>query len=298
MRVAITGASGLIGNRLSSFLSENGHEVLALVRRNARSTDEVSWDPAGGHIDVDRLEGIDAVVHLAGENIAGGRWTTARKAAIRDSRVHGTRTLCDGLRRLDRRPRVLVSASAIGFYGDRGDEALTEESASGDGFLADVCRRWEDAAAPASAAGIRVVTLRIGVVLTSEGGALKTMLPPFRLGIGGVLGAGDQYMSWIAIEDLVRAIYHCIDNEALRGPVNAVAPSPVTNQELTRALGRVLHRPTFLPVPAFALRLLVGEMADALLLASTRVEPVRLRAAGFEFLHPRLEEALSAELAR
>lgn len=296
MRVAITGANGLVGSELAAFLGTGGHEVAGIVRRPGRA--DIGWDPAAGRIDAAALEGVDAVVHLAGENIAGGRWSDESRRRILESRTKGTALLCESLARLSRPPRVLVSASAIGFYGDRGDEVLDETSAPGDGFLADVCRQWEAATAPARDAGIRVVNLRIGVVLTPRGGALAQMLTPFRLGAGGVLGPGTQWMSWISLDDLVAAVLHAIATPALEGPVNATAPSPVTNAELTRTLAGVLRRPAVLPVPAFALRALLGEMADALLLASTRVVPRRLVETGFRFRDPDLHGALADMLGR
>ncbi|MCI0423349.1 MAG: TIGR01777 family oxidoreductase, partial [Acidobacteria bacterium] len=238
------------------------------------------------------LEGTDAAIHLAGENIAAKRWTPAQKAKIRDSRVSGTRLLAESLARLARQPKVLVCASAIGYYGDRSDERLNEDSAPGSGFLAETCRDWEAAAKPAIDRGIRVVQLRLGLVLASHGGALAKMLPPFRLGIAGIIGSGQQYMSWIALDDLVAAVSYVLSNEGLRGPVNVVAPDAVTNHEFTKTLGRVLRRPTVFPMPAFAARLAFGEMADGLLLSSTRVEPQRLLASGFRFRFPELKAAL------
>jgi uncharacterized protein (TIGR01777 family) len=240
---------------------------------------------------------VDAVVHLAGESIAAGRWTAAVKERIRRSRVDGTRLLAETLARLERRPRVLVSASAVGYYGDRGDEPLTEESPPGVGFLADVARAWEAAADPARAVGIRVVHPRLGLVLAREGGALPRMALPFRLGLGGVIGSGRQYWSWIALPDAVRVIERALADATLAGPVNAVAPAPATNREFTRALGRVLGRPTLLPFPALGVRLLMGEMGRALLLGSARVLPRRLERAGFRFEHPELEGALRGALA-
>ncbi len=235
---------------------------------------------------------MDAVVHLAGENISAGRWTDARKARIRDSRVQGTRLLCESLVGLSQPPKVLVCASAVGYYGDRKDEVLTEESTPGAGFLAEVCREWEEAAESAAQASIRVVYLRTGIVLSPSGGALAKMLLPFKLGLGGRIGGGGQYMSWIALNDAIGAIHHAIVTEALRGPANLVAPSPVTNLEFTKTLGRVLSRPTIFPLPGFVARLVLGEMADGLLLASTRAEPARLLGTGYVFRHPELEGAL------
>ena len=298
MQIAISGSSGLIGSALVSFLTAGGHRVFRLVRGIAPGADSIRWDPAVGVRDVALLEGLDGVVHLAGENIGAGRWTARRKAEIRRSRVEGTRRLCESLARLAKRPKVLVSASAVGFYGDRGEEALNEESPPGNDFLAQVCREWEAATAPAATAGIRVVNLRFGVVLSPAGGALKKMLLPFKLGAGGRIGSGRQFMSWIALDDVVGAIHHALITQSLAGPVNAVAPSPVTNAEFTRTLARVLRRPAIAPVPAFALRLAFGEMADALLLAGQRVLPTRLQASGYTFRFPDLEGALRHLLGR
>jgi uncharacterized protein (TIGR01777 family) len=259
----------------------------------------VRWDPEKGEVDAAGLEGLDAAVHLAGENVGSGRWTAARKAAIRDSRVKGTRLLCEALAGLARPPETLVCASAVGYYGDRGEEVLTEESPPGAGFLPEVSREWEAASGAASRKGIRVVTLRIGMVLSPKGGALARMLPLFRAGLGGVIGGGRQYVSWVALDDLPNIILHTLQRGDLRGPVNAVAPRPVTNREFTEALGKALSRPTPLPVPAFALRLAVGgEMADALLLSSARVVPKRLIDTGYAFLSAELEPALRRLLGR
>lgn len=292
MHVIVSGSTGLVGSALIPRLTESGHRVTRLVRTiPAAGEDAVGWDPAAGTVNAAGLEGADAVVHLAGESIAG-RWTKEKKARIRDSRVHGTRVLCEALAKLERRPSVLVSASAIGYYGDRGDEVLTEDSAPGHNFLAEVCRDWERATDPAAERGIRVVLLRYGVVLSPTGGALAQMLTPFRLGAGGRIGSGRQYLSWIALDDAVGATQHAVVTESLRGPVNGVAPEPVTNQQFTKALGRVLGRPTVLPMPRFAARLAFGQMADELLLASARVEPTRLLQTGYAFRHPDLESAL------
>jgi uncharacterized protein (TIGR01777 family) len=291
MKVLVSGSSGLIGSALLPFLASGGHTVTRLVRSTPGDA-HVSWDPQKGTIEAARLEGFDAAVHLAGENIAAGRWTAERKALLRDSRVKGTQVLCAALASLSRPPEVLVAASAIGYYGDRGDEVLREESASGSGFLPEICREWEAATGPAREKRIRVVNLRMGVVLSATGGALAKMLPPFKLGVGGVLGSGRQYMSWIALDDLVGVFYHALSNPALDGPVNAVAPHPVTNREFTETLGRVLSRPVLLPMPAFAARLAFGEMANELLLASQRVEPVKLASVGHTFQFPELEGAL------
>jgi hypothetical protein len=295
MKIAITGSRGLLGSALVPALSKAGHDVVRLVR-GAPAGGEVAWSTAAG-VDPARLAGVDAVVHLAGESIAT-RWTAARKRRIRDSRVQGTRALAESLAAARPRPGTLVCASAIGYYGSRGDERLTEDSPAGRGFLADVCREWEAAAEPAARAGVRVVHLRFGVILSPAGGALARMLPPFRLGLGGVVGSGRQTMSWIAIDDAAGAVQHALAHEPMRGPANAVSPSPVTNAEFTRALGRVLRRPAIFPLPAFAARLLFGEMADELLLSSARVEPARLAAAGYAFRHPDLEGALRHLLGR
>ena len=297
MHVALTGSSGLVGSAMVQFLTTGGHRVTRLVRKSPRSQ-EVAWDPAEGIKELSWLEGVEAVVHLAGENIAAGRWTEARKAEIRRSRVEGTQRLCESLARLGRRPKALVTASAVGFYGDRGNEILTEDSAPGGDFLARVCQEWEAAADPASRAGIRVAHLRFGMILSPAGGALKKMLLPFKLGVGGRIGSGAQYMSWIAIDDAIGAIQHAIAAESLRGPVNAVAPAPVTNVEFTRVLARVLSRPAVAPMPAFAARLAFGELADALLLSSQRVMPTRLQAAGYQFQFPEIEPALRHLLSR
>jgi hypothetical protein len=293
MNIVVSGSSGLVGSALVPELSAARHNVKRLVRRApSGKLAEVRWNPAGGELDTAVVEGCDAVIHLAGESIAAGRWTMAKKARIRDSRVRSTALLAEALARTKKAPKVMVCASAIGYYGSRGDELLTEDSPAGSGFLAGVCREWEAAAAPAFRKGIRVVHLRFGVVLSRRGGALAKMLLPFWLGAGGRIGSGRQYMSWIAIGDAVGAIQYAMENEALRGPVNAVAPNPVTNQEFTLALGRALRRPTLFPMPELAARLLFGEMADALLLSSTRVVPERLKSAGYRFRHPALDAAL------
>jgi uncharacterized protein (TIGR01777 family) len=290
MRIAVTGSSGLVGSALVPLLTTDGHRVVRLVR-GSPSAGDVLWDPAEGVKDLSRLEGVEAVIHLAGENIAAGRWTPRRKGEIRRSRVEGARRLSESLAKLLRRPKVLVSASAVGFYGDRGGEVLTEASAPGKDFLAQVCREWEAATDPASRAGIRVVHLRFGMILSQAGGALKKMLLPFRMGVGGRMGSGAQYVSWIAIDDAIGAILHVVCTESLEGAVNGVTPTAVTNAEFTQVLARALSRPALFPVPAFAARLAFGEMADSLLLASQRVMPTRLQASGYRFRYPELEGA-------
>ena len=298
MRILLTGASGLIGRALAAFLTDDGHQVVGLTRsRTPTRGRQISWDPDAGVIPADELEDFDAVVHLAGETIMG-RWTRAKKARILQSRVKGTRLLCESLARLRNRPLVLVAASAIGFYGDCADQLVDEGSPAGSLFLSEVAQAWEAATEPAQRNGIRVVNLRIGFVLSKDGGGLAAMLLPFRLGIGGRVGSGRQYLSWIAIDDVVGAISHAILCDAVHGPVNAVAPHPVTNREFTKTLGSVLTRPTIFPLPAFALRAVMGEMADNLLLASTRVEPAQLLAGGYEFHFPELKGALRHVLGK
>jgi uncharacterized protein (TIGR01777 family) len=299
MNILVSGSTGLVGTALIPALTGAGHEVVRLVRSKARnpSKELVGWDPAENVIDAAGLEGLDAVAHLAGEPIAGGRWSDARKQRIRDSRVNGTRLLCDALTRVAHPPATLVCASAIGYYGNRGDELLTESSTAGNGFLADVCREWETACEPARQKGIRVVNLRFGVILSRHGGALAKMLTPFKLGAGGVLGTGRQFMSCISIDDCIGAIVHALTSPGVAGPVNVVGPEPVTNREFTKTLGRVLGRPTIAPMPAFAARILFGEMADALLLSSSRVVPKKLCDTGYQFQHATLEAALSHVLS-
>ena len=296
-RVAVTGASGLVGRDTVASLRQNGFDVLRLVRRAARESDEVRWDPAAAAVDRDRLEGVKAVVHLAGENIAEGRWTPEKKERIRQSRVRGTEVLAETLSGLSEKPEALISASAIGYYGNRGDEPLDEGAAAGDGFLASVCKEWEHATTPAEEAGIRVIHGRIGIVLSAEGGALAKMKLPFQLGLGGRIGDGRQYMSWIAIDDLVRALVFLLEKTKVFGAVNLVAPSPVTNAEFTEALGRALRRPTILPVPKFALRAVAGsELADEMLLGGARVIPKVLEDHGFHWTYPTLDQALATSL--
>jgi len=292
MKILVTGATGLVGAALVGALGRE-HEVVRLTRGPKRSAADLAWSPESGVLERTALEGLEAVVHLAGESIGGRRWNAAHKRRVHDSRVRGTHLLCEALGALERPPRVLVSASAIGYYGDRGDEPLDEESAPGTGFLARVAREWEEATASAGRRGIRVIRLRIGIVLAARGGALEPMRRLFRLGLGGPFGRGRQWVSWIALSDLVGAIAHGLGCEALHGPVNAVAPGAVIQREFARTLARVLMRPALLPAPAFALRLALGrEMADELLLASQRVEPRRLLATGYAFRFRALEPAL------
>ena len=299
MRILVSGARGLVGAALVPLLAAGGHRVVRLVRTESADAQTsvqddaaVVWDPQAGDVRPDAFEGFDAVIHLAGENIASGRWTDDLKRRIRDSRVVGTRRLCEVLAQCAQPPTVFLCASAIGYYGDRGDEVLTEQSAPGVGFLADVCCEWEAAVESLATAGPRIVRLRIGVVLSPDGGALRKMLLPFRLGLGGVIGDGTQYLSWIALDDVVGAIRHALETDSVSGPVNVVSPEPVTNRDYTHTLGKVLARPTVLPLPAFAARLALGEAADALLLASTRVEPARLTQSGYTFRYSTLEGAL------
>ncbi|HEY0099108.1 MAG TPA: TIGR01777 family oxidoreductase [Pyrinomonadaceae bacterium] len=302
MKIIVTGSSGLIGSALVASLTQRGDEVTRLVREKsgaarAGEAREVLWSPSRGELNGAELEGHDAAIHLAGDPIAEGRWTDEKKRRIRESRVQGTTLLAGTLARLSAPPRVLLTASAVGYYGDRGAELLTEASAPGEDFLSGVCREWEASAEAAKAAGIRVVKLRFGVVLSGAGGALTKMLTPFKLGVGGKIGSGKQYMSWIALEDALGAILHALTHEELAGAVNVVAPRAVTNAEFTKTLGSVLGRPTLFFVPAFAARLAFGEMADAALLASQRAEPTQLKATGYAFKYPELEGALRHELA-
>lgn len=299
LTVAVTGASGLVGSSLVAFLESGGHRVLRLVRRPPRpGAGEIEWNVEARRIEARALEGVDAVVHLAGERIAGGWWTEARKRAIRRSRVEGTRFLCEALASLDGRPQVLISASAIGFYGDRGEEPVDEASGPGRGFLPEVARAWEAATEPASEAGIRVVNLRIGFVIAGNGGALAPMLPAFSLGLGGRIGDGRRIMSWIDRDDLIGIVHHALFRDSLRGPVNAVAPRPVTNAEFVATLARVLRRPALMPVPEAAIRTLLGEMGEELLLTGAYVRCAKLEADGFRFLHPDLEGSLRFQLGR
>lgn len=296
MKVLISGSHGLVGTALVQSLEAAGHEIHRLVRHYPNSPSEIEWSPDRYSIALARLEGFDAVINLAGESIAEGRWTDDKKRRIRESRVKGTKLLGDALANLTQQPKTFICASAIGYYGNRGDELLTEASKPGDDFLSQVCVEWENATALATEKGIRVVNTRFGIILDSNGGALKKMLPPFRMGVGGKIGSGKQWMSWIALADVIGALNFALVSDSLRGPVNFVAPNPVTNAEFSKTLGRVLSRPTLFPIPAFGVRLLFGEMGEALLLGSQRVEPERLKATGYQFQYSQLEAALAAIL--
>jgi uncharacterized protein len=293
MKVLIAGASGLVGSALMPALFAARHQPVRLVRDSSQAqVGNVRWNPARGELDASAVADCDAIVNLSGESIAAGRWTAAQKERIRDSRLSATRTIAQALAAAPPKLRTLVNASAIGYYGNRGDEVLDETSAPGDDFLAGVCREWESETEPAAQAGVRVVLARFGVILSSRGGALKKMLLPFRLGAGGKIGSGKQWMSWIALDDVVAALVHALRTPSLAGPVNVVAPNPVTNLEFTKTLGHILHRPTIMPMPAFAARLALGEMADSLLLASQDVRPAVLSTSGFTFKYVTLADAL------
>lgn len=295
-RILVSGASGPIGAALLPSLKAAGASIMRLVRNPATDTDQISWDPSRP-LSPDSVSGFDAAVHLAGESIVG-RWTEAKKRRIIESRVQGTGHLAEALAKASQPPRVFISASAIGFYGNRGDEILREDSLSGKGFAAEICRQWEAAAQPAAQAGIRTAQLRIGVVMSADGGALPKMLPAFRLCLGGRLGDGRQWSSWVSVRDVVGAIQHVLENESVSGPVNTVSPNPVTNAEFTSTLASVLKRPAIFPVPAFAVRLIFGEMGEELFLGSQRVQPGKLAATGYQFQHPDLKNALKEILQR
>lgn len=292
-RILIGGASGMIGQRLTAVLTDRGYEVVPLVRPSSQVGDGIPWQPADGELDATQVEDFDVWIHLGGENIAEGRWTDAKKKRLHDSRVDSTKLLAETALRLKKPPKSFLCASAVGFYGDRGEETITEESESGTGFLPELGQAWEDAAQPFEAAGVRRVHLRFGIVLSTEGGALAKMITPFKLGLGGRVGSGKQYMSWIHLDDAVAAIDFCIHSPDLFGPVNVVAPNPVTNATFTDALGDILHRPTMIPVPKFAIATVFGEMGKTLLLEGARVIPARLQDAGFSFQYPELNQALT-----
>ncbi len=292
MKILITGASGLIGKALQASFGAKGYDMLLASRSEPKDDKHIRWSIEEGFTDPAKLEGVDVVVHLAGENVSGLRWTDEKKKAIRDSRVFGTRNVVDAISKLKNKPHTFIAASAIGFYGERGEEEVTESSAAGDTFLSEISKEWEAESRRAEDAGIRTVLLRTGIVLSKDGGALSTMLLPFKLGVGGVVGSGKQWMSWISLDDEVAIINFAIENENIRGAVNAVSPNPVTNQDFTKTLGDVLYRPTFLPLPEFAVSMIFGEMGDALLLASTKVMPRRLLDAGFQFKYTDLKLAI------
>lgn len=292
MRIVIAGATGFIGRDLVPFLRKTGHEVKKLVRRKKDlQSDEIYWDPENEKIDETQLSGSDAIINLAGENISG-RWTEKKKQLILESRVKATRTLGQSLARMQKLPQVFINASAVGYYGNMGDKLLTEQSSNGPGFLAHVCQEWEEAAKPISTNNVRLVCTRFGVVLSPKGGALAQMLTPFKLCLGGVIGSGQQYMSWIPLEELLGVIYHILKTDHLSGPVNVVSPNPVTNETFTKTLGKVLSRPTIFPLPAPIARFVLGEMADEMLLSSQRASCNKLENSGYQFCQPNLEQAL------
>ena len=295
MKVLLSGASGLLGTALKSSFSSQGNDLRSLVRRQSDQTGSVYWDPYSGTLDADSINGSELVIHLSGANLATV-WSDRNKDLFHSSRIDTTRFLCEKLTSLTAPPKTLIAASAIGFYGDRGDELINEDSSPGTGFLAELCRDWEEATSKATEHGIRVINIRIGLVLSPDGGALAKMLLPFQLGTGGAFGNGEQYMSWISIRDIVDAIHHIAETTNLTGPVNLVAPNPVSNRVFTKTLGKVLNRPTFMTVPAFALRTLMGQMAEEMLLSGQRVQPKKLLDSGFRFSHAELEPALRAVL--
>jgi uncharacterized protein len=295
VKTLISGANGLVGSALLTFLKQKNHQIVRLVRTSAQSSDEISWDPQATSFDSHRIQGFDAVIHLAGESIGEGRWTAEKKRRIHDSRVQGTRILSEAIANLPDPPKVFITASAQGYYGDRAADVLLEDEPAGNDFLARVCVEWEAATQPAKSRGIRVLHLRSGLILSKNGGALPRMLVPFRFGVGGKIGTGRQYWSWIAIDDHVRVIDFLLNSDSLSGPINLCTPNAVTNAEFTQALGKVLCRPTIFPLPAAVARTILGEMADALLLSSIRMQPAQLLNHGFQFLYPDLEEALYHE---
>jgi len=298
MKILIAGASGLVGKALVSFLRQQGDDVYQLTRHFDPSSHVIAWDPEKNQLDPDKLEGFDAVINLAGDNISSGRWTKAKKQKIHDSRVQSTQLLAQTMAKLNNPPKVFINASATGYYGNTEDTVVDESSYAGRGFLAQVCKDWEAAVEPAREAGIRTVLFRTGMVLSTKGGALAKMLTPFRLGMGGVIGSGKQYMSWITLDELLEVICFGLHMPTLSGPLNAVTPFPVTNHEFTKTLGHVLHRPTIVPMPAWLARIVFGEMADELLLASSRVIPDKLIQEGYHFRDPKLEDALEKLLKK
>ncbi len=300
MKILISGATGLVAKQLIPVLESKGHSISKLVRTKTAGSDEIIWNSENGFSDDEalKLEGFDAVIHLAGDNVASENWSADKKRRIRESRIQGTRLLVGALAECKTKPKTLISASAIGFYGNREDEILTEESAPGSGFFPEICQGWEAEALKTREFGARVVTPRIGIVLSKDGGALEKMLTPFKFGVGGIIGSGKQWMPWIAIGDLVRIIVFALENESISGPLNATAPNPVTNSVFTKTLGKVLNRPTFLPVPEFAIKLIFGEMGETLLLQGNRVIPRKALDSGFEFDFNNLEDALAAQFVR
>ncbi|MFP4380833.1 MAG: TIGR01777 family oxidoreductase [Candidatus Sumerlaeia bacterium] len=298
-RLAISGATGLIGSSLTAFLHTGGHEVIKLVRQTPSAQEpEIFWNPYNGEVDNEKLEGLDAVVHLCGENIAGQRWTPEFKTRLWKSRIDVTRFLCESLAGLENPPKVLIAASATGYYGNRPEEAVDEDSPAGEGFLPELCQAWEHATLPAVERGIRVVNLRIAPVVTVHGGMLKKMLPAFRLGLGGPVGSGEQWLSWVGLDELIAMIYFLLGEDSTSGPVNACSPHALRNRDFAKALGHVLHRPAFLPLPAFAVKALFGEMGKSLLLEGCRARPSRLQEAGYDFIQPHLPEILKEELGK
>src|SRR5256714_3634034 len=296
MKIAIAGASGLVGSALIPILQSHGNQITRLVRSSPKPG-EIEWHPNQAKVSPESLEGFQTIINLAGENIAGGRWTDDQKRKIRDSRMNGTHLLSEAIAKMKSKPRAFICASATGIYGDRDDETLDEQSESGGGFLAGVCREWENATEPASKAGVRVVNLRFGPILSRAGGMMEKMLTPFKMGLGGKIGSGKQFISWVAIDDAINAMLLALKDNSIRGPLNVVSPNPITNEEFTRRLGEALSRPTVMAMPAFAARLAFGEMADEMLLTSQRVMPKRLIAAGFQFQYPKLEAALRSYIS-
>lgn len=293
MKILIAGASGFVGSELVPFLTHAGCEVKKLVRKNTDlASDEISWDPEKGIVNESELEGFDAMINLAGDSISQGRWTEKKKKSILESRINATRTLSNAIQRIKKPPKIFINASAVGYYGSRGDSILTEDSQSGTGFLAHVCEEWEAAALPIASKNVRLMNTRFGMILSANGGALAKMLIPFKFGLGGVIGSGNQYISWITLDEVLGIIYHILNTDTLAGPVNVATPNPVTNSTFTKTLGKVLSRPTFLTMPATVAQLVFGEMADELLLASQRVSCEKLIGSGYQFCQPQLEQAL------